>query len=528
MGATATNNGSSSPMGTSITTTQAGSYVYTATAGVPTNPSSYPTFVLEAGENSFAAINDNTGDGFDQVTLYQQRTTAATVTPGALQTGWTYSVHTMAEWVACSLEIIPNVSSVYTATTFVPIATYSYYGADSVTNPANGLRDTNGILYQGEDVGLTDNGNQYSFSYIGSLASALAGTTVDGIQLVSIVDAVNNALAYEVIGYSTESSFTSTGTLVGATQATNVAAVVTGTNYVDVTSTFTAGWQAGTDVSILFGPGPNTNIEYWLELQGGAGAGAGPRLTVNYHTNGAAPAGGTGAAGSISITYVTPGSGVLQSSISPIAGTDSAGNAFPPGIAGIDQGVSYVRLNSLEQVGFGPLPYTADDITIGRQSAGILSVVDTSALFYGSIWQDSRTPSVDTAPANAYDWTLITPNTNWTNRGGATPKLACRKIPSPPNGVQIQGEVIWTSTGVGLTSGTVIGTMGAAFFPNTERLLTCVVSSVTGTFTRTSPLDVPINVTTTGQLKIFNLTGGAVAGNNVLIQLWGTFSLDGP
>jgi hypothetical protein len=530
LGATATNNGTSSPMGTSITTTKTGSYVYTSTAGLPTNPSAYPTFTLESGESNYESLNDTTS-GIDQGTCYQQRTTSATGTPGALQTGWTYTTNPMAEWVACSLEIIPAPSSVYSTTTFVPIATYSYYGNDATGNPANGLRDTNGILYQGEDTNGVLYGNQYSFSYIGNISSTLAGATVDTIELVTSVEVVNNTIGYEVIGYSTESSFGSTGTLVGATQATNVAAVATGTNYVDVTSTFTAGWQAGTDVSILFGPGPNTNPEYWAELQGGAGSSAGPYLTVYYHTDGTAPSGGSGAAGSISVTYLTPGSSTLNSTIAPVAGTDQYGNAYPPGIAGIQQAVNYARLTNTGTLGFGALPYTADDIVFSRAAAGSLIIaggaVSTSAVLAGSLWRGGSSTAVDATPSAGYGWTNITPASNWTNRGAGFPLLQCRKLASPPNGVQIMGEVIWTSTGSAMVSGVTIGTMTSSFYPNTERLLYCVISSVTGTFTVASPAQPALNVTTAGVIKLFNVTGGGTSGNTLLLQLWGVYSMDG-
>jgi hypothetical protein len=414
---------------------------------------------------------------------------------------------------------------------YYPVHTYSYYGADASFNPANGLRDTDSTMFQGEDTFGFVNGNQYSFALYNyaAIEAALVGQTIDNVYVSCPINYETGSNATLVIGYSAFTTFGSTGSLAGATQNVAQATVPIGTQIVDLSGLgFGTAFQNGTAKNLLFGPGPTTSDGYFLEMSGGPGSSGGPSLEIKGHSGVAGTAGGAGASGTIVITYATPGGFTLTSSISPAAGTDQYGNTYPPGIAGIDEGVSYVRLNALEQVAWGPLPFVSDDITIGRQSAGILSVVDTSALFYGSIWQDSRTPSVDSAPANAYDWTLITPNSQWTNRGGATPKLACRKIASPPNGVQIQGEVIWTSTGSALVSGTVIGTMSSAFFPNTERLLTCVVSSVTGTFTRTSPLDVPINVTTTGQLKIFNLTGGAVSGNNVLIQLWGTFSLDGP
>jgi hypothetical protein len=154
---------------------------------------------------------------------------------------------------------------------FTATATYSYYGADAINNPANSQRTQNGEMYQGEDVLGTVNGNQYSFAVFSGIQAALAGRTIVSCQLVVRVDyVVNGALTGNlVIGYSNISAFPASGmSLSGAT--TDVAQCsVTGEAIwsVDLSSSaIPAAFQSGAATNIVFGPGPSTSDSYFAEL----------------------------------------------------------------------------------------------------------------------------------------------------------------------------------------------------------------------------------------------------------------------
>jgi hypothetical protein len=172
---------------------------------------------------------------------------------------------------------------------FYPVATYSYYGSDAVQNAANGIRATNGLLYSGEDVLGTYNGNQYSFSYFGTaLAAELTGYNIVSCHLICTVDyVVNGALnGILVLGYAPFTSFPSSGmSLTGSSpnvaQASVTAETVTS---IDISQTaIPVAFQTGAATCLLFGPGPSTSDMYFAELAGGAGPNAGPYLVFNVH-----------------------------------------------------------------------------------------------------------------------------------------------------------------------------------------------------------------------------------------------------
>ena len=158
--------------------------------------------------------------------------------------------------------------------TFLPTATYSYYGADATSNPANSLRaPTYGILYSGEDILGTVNGNQYSFAVFSGIQAALTGTTIISCQLLCTVDyVVDGALSGTlVIGYAAFSTFPASGmSLVGA--SSDVAqCTVTAQNVwsIDLSSTsIPAAFQSGAATSLLFGPGPSSSDSYFSEING--------------------------------------------------------------------------------------------------------------------------------------------------------------------------------------------------------------------------------------------------------------------
>lgn len=171
---------------------------------------------------------------------------------------------------------------------FFPSATYSYYGGNAATNPANSKRNANSVMYAGEDVLGTINGNQYSFAYYGSIQTALQGLTVVSCQLVLTVDyVVNGALSGTlVIGYAGFTSFPDSAmSLLGASPDIAQCAVTGQAEWsIDLSATtIPAAFASGGATCLLFGPGPNTTNTYFSEIRGGSGQNAGPKLI--FQTN---------------------------------------------------------------------------------------------------------------------------------------------------------------------------------------------------------------------------------------------------
>ena len=155
--------------------------------------------------------------------------------------------------------------------TFLPTATYSYYGADATSNTPNSQRTTYGILYAGEDVLGTVNGNQYSFAVFSGIQAALTGTTIISCQLLCTVDyVVNGALSGTlVIGYAAFSTFPASGMSLAGASPDVAQCTVTAQNAwsIDLSSTsIPAAFQSGAATSLLFGPGPSASDSYFSEL----------------------------------------------------------------------------------------------------------------------------------------------------------------------------------------------------------------------------------------------------------------------
>ncbi len=169
---------------------------------------------------------------------------------------------------------------------FLPTATYTYYGADATSQVPNSLRNTDSIMYAGEDVLGTVNGNQYSFATYSGIQTALSGLTIVSCQLVCTVDyVVNGALSGTlVIGYAGFTSFPASGmSLVGASQNV-VECTVTAQNEwsIDLTGTpIPTAFASGAATCLLFGPGPSVSNSYFSELNGGTVNG--PQLIFQVH-----------------------------------------------------------------------------------------------------------------------------------------------------------------------------------------------------------------------------------------------------
>ncbi|MFZ0227406.1 MAG: hypothetical protein WAL41_10775 [Mycobacterium sp.] len=167
---------------------------------------------------------------------------------------------------------------------FPSIATYSYYGNDATTNTPNTLRSTNSIMYAGEDVLGTVNGNQYSFAYFGNLSAALSDSVIVSCQLVVTVDyVVNGALSGTlIIGTAPFTSFPPSGMSTAEASVNIAQAAVTAQAewVIDLSTTpIPAAFQDGSATCILFGPGPSTSNTYFSEITGGVTNG--PSLIFN-------------------------------------------------------------------------------------------------------------------------------------------------------------------------------------------------------------------------------------------------------
>jgi hypothetical protein len=172
-----------------------------------------------------------------------------------------------------------------TSFVYYPKSCYSYYGADATTNPANGLRSTDGLLYSGEDTLGTYNGNEYSFAYYGSVSADLAGLSIISCQLVCQVDYVFNQFATLVLGYAPFTTFGGTGNLSGASPDLTQCTVSGQAIYtIDLTtSLIPAAFQNGSATCILFGPAPTDSANYFCEVNGAPNQKGGPYLVFNTH-----------------------------------------------------------------------------------------------------------------------------------------------------------------------------------------------------------------------------------------------------
>jgi hypothetical protein len=104
-------------------------------------------------------------------------------------------------------------------------------------------------------------------------------------------------------------------------------------------------------------------------------------------------------------------------------------------------------------------------------------------------------------------WHLATLNAPWTNRGAGFPKLSYRLVASPPNSLQITGQL----TVGGAASGSVVTTLPAGYTP-----LTAVGSSAGNDGFAD---DVLIELETNGQLKAFCASFGTHIQVNMVVPL---------
>ena len=100
----------------------------------------------------------------------------------------------------------------------------------------------------------------------------------------------------------------------------------------------------------------------------------------------------------------------------------------------------------------------------------------------------------------------------WANRGIGYAKAAYRGVTSPPNGIEIVGEITHSS----ITGTSVIATLTGAYVPMTGQLVTGAIDSEAG---GTSP---QLYIGSSGDLTLYGLS------TDTLIQFHGLISLDAP
>ncbi len=218
-------------------------------------------------------------------------------------------------------------------------ASETFFGSDASSSaPPNGQRGS-GSMYQGGETasGGSFNGTMKSMGIVGGNPSGtLAGKTIDSVSIrLKWLHTWYNSGATVYLGYTNNASIP--GSYGGASTAVkswaqgNVGSPVT-TNLTN--AGLGSALQSGAAKAIIIGPGSGSfNLNNYGYMYGAGGDNnQNPLITVNWHTGSIPVAAGNGANGQAVITYSA--SSVLLCAISPVAGTDTAGNAYAAGYTG--------------------------------------------------------------------------------------------------------------------------------------------------------------------------------------------------
>lgn len=219
----------------------------------------------------------------------------------------------------------------------------SYYGSDATNGKPNQTRNSNGTCWQGGETatGGSANGTQKSVFLFSTSAiqAACVGVTVNEVDLAltnehswfgsGITVILKEWLASQ--GASLPASYNGGGgtNLTQANQSegsrktfqflTNTAAVTDFPN--------------GTAIGVVIGPGPSSfDLSYYGYFNGTPNSGSGPVLTIKGTKGSGFNTAGAGADGKSVITYSSSSSIVFA--LSPVSGTDAAGNAYAAGYTG--------------------------------------------------------------------------------------------------------------------------------------------------------------------------------------------------
>lgn len=234
--------------------------------------------------------------------------------------------------------------------TFRLVSSATYYGSDG--GSPNGQRST-GTMYQGGETasGGSFNGTQKSLGVIsGNPSSVLAGVSVDTVSLrLECLHSWYNSGLTVVLGYNNRTS------LPGSWDGGDITAVKSfgmaqGIKTIDLSGVgLGAALGSGAARSITIGPGPAFNLNYYGFFYGAGGSNSeNPLITVTWHTGSTPVKAGNGANGRVDITYTT--SSLLVGALSPIGGTDAAGNGFGIGYTGPVQAFQPAAVPAIAEV----------------------------------------------------------------------------------------------------------------------------------------------------------------------------------
>lgn len=281
----------------------------------------------------------------------------------------------------------------------------TYFGSDANAGaPPNGIHNA-GTMFQGGETasGGSFNGVMKSMGLWPSsqIQSDLAGATITGVtlRLENLHSWFNSGMTI-ALGYTNNSSLP--GSYNGASTSIGTYSIAEGqTKTFTLPNSYGTALQNGSAKTIVIGPGPgnisNPNLAYYGFFYGSGGDNnQNPLLTVNGHTGAGATNAGNGSDGQVKITYQS--TNVLAVAVSPVAGTDQFGNAFPEGFLG--------PVLTLVNLAIPPVA-PASGVNLSADSVGSALHVVTQTGFHGN-YAPAVTDSVSRT-ANSTSFANVTP-----------------------------------------------------------------------------------------------------------------------
>jgi hypothetical protein len=219
--------------------------------------------------------------------------------------------------------------------------TYSYYGSNANGNTPNGLRNHDGLMYQGQQGVNSGPGYQYAVFTLpySQIQSDLSGKVVSSVALgVRVLHGYYSSVTIQV-SYTSQGSFSNSLSYPppGFTSVTSFNASSIPNTYitnVGLDGGIGVALQNGNCKAIVFGDGAvNPWQDYYGYLDSGANGGYTPQIEVYFSDGGVATA-GNGAAGQVVLTFNAASAPVYTLSVSAAANTDTYGNPYGPGFTG--------------------------------------------------------------------------------------------------------------------------------------------------------------------------------------------------
>lgn len=146
-------------------------------------------------------------------------------------------------------------------------------------------------------------------------------------------------------------------------------------------------------------------------------------------------------------------------------------------------------------ISLGPTEFLAFD-PAGNASAILVGKLNNSVAPYLGLY--AVKPGSNVVPPAPSAWSALSPGASWTN-SGAGPDLQYRLIGSPPNEVEIIGDL----TPGTQTDGTVIATLPISLWPQSTQTINIRFPGATGSM----PAAARFSVNTTGQLQCEGISG---------------------